>query len=290
MTAFIAYTTSGLANGAIYALVALGAVLIFKGSRVANFAHGEIGTVSAFVLYAIVPLAGLAYWLGALAALAGAAAIAVLVEWMIVRRVTSTLFVLVGTLGVSNLLTGINSVLWAGGEPYAEPPMFRVADVSVGGVTINGEYLLNMLVLLVASLLLFVVLDRTSLGLTIRASAEDPELAELAAVNVRIRVVLIWAAGGALAGLAALLLAPLSALSISLMLPLLFKGYSAGILGGLDSLPGAVVGGLLLGLLESYLGGYASSQIQDAMVYVVIIALLVIRPHGLFGRVRPERV
>lgn len=290
MTAFIAYTTSGLANGAIYALVALGAVLIFKGSRVANFAHGEIGTVSAFVLYAVVPLAGLAYWLGALAALAGAAAIAVLVEWMIVRRVTSTLFVLVGTLGVSNLLTGINSVLWASGEPYAEPPMFRVADVSVGGVTINGEYLLNMLVLLVASLLLFVVLDRTSLGLTIRASAEDPELAELAAVNVRIRVVLIWAAGGALAGLAALLLAPLSALSISLMLPLLFKGYSAGILGGLDSLPGAVVGGLLLGLLESYLGGYASSQIQDAMVYVVVIALLVIRPHGLFGRVRPERV
>lgn len=290
MTAFIAYTTSGLANGAIYALVALGAVLIFKGSRVANFAHGEIGTVSAFVLYAIVPLAGLAYWLGALVALAGAAAIAVLVEWMIVRRVTSTLFVLVGTLGVSNLLTGINSVLWAGGEPYAEPPMFQVADVSVGGVTINGEYLLNMLVLLVASLVLFAVLDRTSLGLTIRASAEDPELAELAAVNVRIRVVLIWAAGGALAGLAALLLAPLSALSISLMLPLLFKGYSAGILGGLDSLPGAVVGGLLLGLLESYLGGYASSQIQDAMVYVVVIALLVIRPNGLFGRVRPERV
>jgi branched-chain amino acid transport system permease protein len=290
MNAFIAYTISGLANGAIYALVALGAILIFKGSRVANFAHGEIGTVSAFLLYALVPIAGLAYWLGAVVALVGAALIAVLIERTIVRKVTSTLFVLVGTLGVSNLLTGLNSLLWADGEPYELPPLATPPDVRVGGVGVSGEYVLNLAVLLAVVLVLYLVVERTPLGLTIRASAEDAELAELAGVNVRLRVVAIWACGGALAGLAALLLAPLGALTISLMLPLLFKGYSAGIIGGLESLPGGVVGGLVLGLLESYLGGYVSSEAQDALVYVVVIAVLVIRPAGLFGRTRLERV
>lgn len=275
---------SGLANGAVYALIAMAASLAFKASRVANLGVGEMGTFSAFALYWVAVKLGLPYWVGFIAALVCGALLSVLTEQVIVKRVQIGTLVLVGTLGVSDILTGTNTLLWAGHEPYQEPSLPAPHSPVVGGVTITGSYLTIFAVLLGVGAVLYVVLERTTFGITLRAAAESRDAAELIGINVRARVVTMWALSGALVALAAILIAPLSALSVTLMTALLFKGYAAGILGGLDSLSGAMAGGLGLGLLEALISAEVSSTSQDAVLFAIVILLLGIRPQGLLAR------
>ncbi|HEY1570447.1 MAG TPA: branched-chain amino acid ABC transporter permease [Pseudonocardiaceae bacterium] len=285
MHAFVGYLVSGLANGSVYGLLAMAAILVFKASRTANFAIGETGTFSAFALYAaVVTVTRLPYWVGLLVALVAGAAVALATEAIITRNVRSALLVLIGTLGISDVITGINTVLWSKGEPYQEPSFPQLPDVSLGGVGISGQYLSIFAAVVVICLLLYFLLEHTGFGLNVRAAAEDRDLAALAGVNVRRCVMVMWAAGGALAAVAAVLVAPLSALNVGLMTPLLFNGYAAGILGGLDRLPGGLVGGLGLGVASSLIGGYISSTAEDAILFAVLIVLLSVRPNGLLGR------
>ena len=284
MRALVGYLVSGLANGSVYGLLAMAAILIFKASRTANFAIGETGTFSAFALYAAVLLARLPYWLGLVVAMVAGAVVALGTESIITRNVRTSLLMLVGTLGISDVLTGINTVLWSKGEPYQEPPFPQLPQVSLGGVGISGEYLSIFAAVVVICLVLYLLLEHTGFGLNVRASAESPDLARLAGINVRRCVTVMWAGAGALAAVAAVLVAPLSALNVSLMTPLLFNGYAAGILGGLDRLPGGLVGGLALGVAGSLIGGYVSNTAQDAILFAVLIVLLSVRPNGLLGR------
>jgi branched-chain amino acid transport system permease protein len=284
MSTVLGYVVSGLANGAVYALIAMAASLAFKASRVANLAVGETGTFSAFALYWVAVKLGLPYWVGFIAALACGALLSVLTQELIVKRVEIGTLVLVGTLGISDILTGTNTLLWAGHEPYQEPSLPAPHSPVVGGVTIPGSYLTIFVVLIVIGALLYVLLERTTFGISLRAAAESHDTAALTGINVRARVLTMWALSGALVALAAMLIAPLSALSVTLMTALLFKGYSAGILGGLDSLSGALAGGLGLGLAEALISAEVSSTSQDAVLFALVILLLAIRPQGLLAR------
>jgi branched-chain amino acid transport system permease protein len=284
VSSFVGYLVAGIANGSIYALIAISASLVFKASRVANLAIGETGTFSAFVMYAVVVQAGLSYAVGVVAALVVGAALSVAVESIVVRYAAGATLVIVGTLGVSDVLSGADTVKWAGHEPYQAPAPPHPATFHVSGVPVPGQYTVIVLVLAVLGAALYLLLERTAFGTTLRACAEDRDLAAMAGVRVRLRVVLMWALSGAIVVVAALLVAPLSALSVSLMSALLFKGYAAAILGGMDNLVGAATGGIVLGIGEALIGGFISSTSQDAILFAVVVVLLAARPNGLLAR------
>lgn len=284
MSSFLGYLIAGLANGSIYALIAISASLVFKASRVANLGVGETGTFAAFVMYAVVVKAGAPYWIGVIAGIACAAGLSIGTENLIAKRVRTGTLVIVGTLGVSDLLSGADTVLWSKHEPYQSPGPPSFPDSRLSGVTLSGQYVTIMLVLVILCLALYLLLERTAFGTTLRACAENRQLAALAGIRVRLCIITMWALSGGIVAVAAMLVAPLNALSVTLMTALLFKGYAAAILGGMDNLVGAAVGGVLLGVVESYIGGWISSTSQDALVFGLVIILLAVRPNGLLAR------
>ncbi len=276
---------SGLAAGSLYALTALGLVLIFKNTDVVNFAQGDFGMIAAFVALMAISQFKVPFVLATLVAIVTTAILAVVVDRLTIRPMknASMLSLMIATLGVYMILHGVAGAIW-GRDTKAFPSPLPSDPVSVNGVVIGQGHLWILAFGFIISAVLFVFFRYTTAGLAMRATAEDRMAARLMGVNVSRIFALTWGVSGALAAVAGILLAPLVYLSPNMMSDVLVKAYAAAVLGGFGSLPGAIVGGLFIGVAENLAGEFISTELRTTFAFVLIVVVLAVRPTGVFGR------
>jgi branched-chain amino acid transport system permease protein len=275
---------SGLATGSLYALTAIGIVLIFRNTRTINLAQGDFSMIGAFVALVFLERLGTGLVPATLLTVLAIAALAVLVERLIMRPIEQAdwLTLFTATLGVFYILHGVAGWLW-GRDTKSFPALFPSAPVSIAGTLISQAHLFNMLVAALVGGLLYLFFRFTRPGIAMRAITEDPVAAQLMGIPVRFIVLLTWMVGGVLAAISGVLLAPLVYVSTQMMDTVLVKGYVGAVFGGLYSLPGAVVGSLIIGVAENLAGGYLGAQYKVTVAFVLIVLVLAFRPRGLFG-------
>ncbi|HLN60810.1 MAG TPA: branched-chain amino acid ABC transporter permease [Symbiobacteriaceae bacterium] len=281
---------SGLATGSLYALAALGLVLIFKTSDVVNFAQGEMAMFGTFVAFTLLTTAGLPYWGAFLLALVFAAIFGAAIERVVLRPLAKAplISVLIATMGLMQIINGVAGWIW-GYEMQPFPEAVNGAPINVAGIVFTLPNLLNIGVALVVMLLFFVLFKYSMIGVAMRAVAENSTAAKLMGVPTNRVLALTWGLGGVLAATAGILIAPVTNLDINMMASMQIKAFTAAVLGGFTSLPGAVVGGLLLGVLENLVGQW-NSQLQTPFAFGLIVLVLIVRPAGLLGTIQKKKV
>jgi branched-chain amino acid transport system permease protein len=292
MTKFIDLTLSGISTGAVYAAVALALVLIWRATRIVNFAQGAMLMISTFIASALINSTG-SYWLGFFAALAFGLVFGAVVERVLIRPVESAppLNAVILTLGLYTVLIAVAGMIW-GNTPRSFPAAFSLQGYKVGGTrllfTPNDTF--TVLVVIAVALGLGALFRLTPLGLQMRASAFAPEIARLLGVRVARMLTVGWALAAVAGALAGVLVAPSVFLGPNSFDPILISGFVAAVLGGLDSPPGAVIGGLVLGVALSYVSGYEGSALVPLAALVILVAVLMLRPGGLFPASAERRV
>jgi branched-chain amino acid transport system permease protein len=290
---FAEQVTSGLADGAVYASLALALVLIYRTTRVINFAQGEMATFTTFIAWSLMNH-GFSFWeafpLVLLIAFVGGAAI----ERVIVRPVesSSVLTIVIVTLGLALLLNGLMKAIW-GDFPRPFTGGFSNHTFTLAGAHISIQYVGMIGVLVAVAALLALFFRFTKLGLALRAAALNPHSSRLAGVRVGWMLGLGWGLAAAVGAIAGMLIAPVQLLDPDMMQTVLLYAFAAAILGGLDSVVGSIVGGLLLGLAIDLIGRYVhyvGHVLQLPVALALILVLLLLRPSGLFGRVAARRV
>ncbi|MCJ2012470.1 branched-chain amino acid ABC transporter permease [Methylobacterium sp. J-076] len=273
----------GILLGGLYALMAGGLNLIFGVMRVINFAHGEFLAIGALVTVSLVAGAQMPYWAALLIVPAGAALAGLVLQKVVIRRLVDAPLImsLLATYAVSTVLVNVAILIWGGG--YRGLPGILAGSVRVAGVDVSQSRLVAFAVAVGTSLGVWIFLRATRTGRAIRSVAQAPELAIISGISVeRVRNI-TFALGSAMAGLAGVLMAPTFASDAQLGSRFLIKAFAVIIVGGMGSYPGAIAAAMLLGILEVF-GGYAIGQvIGSAMLYLVMLAVLLIRPRGLFG-------
>ena len=290
MDTFIQLTVSGLSNGAILALAALGFVLIYKASGVINFAQGQFLLIGAYVLWAAIVEFGLHWIVGVMIAIALAVALGITVERLILRPLVGQpiISVIMVTIGLAQVLGALVQIIW-GTTPRPFPDFIPSGSVELLGAQVGESRLWAVGLAAVALIAFAVFFRRTRDGVAMRAVADDQQAALVMGISVRRTFALAWALAGVSAVVGGMLVANLVGVSgaVSGFGLLVFPVV---ILGGLDSVPGAVVGGAIIGLLTSYTGGYVGGGLQTVIPYIALVLILLVRPYGLFGQVRIERV
>jgi len=293
MARFLQYVLAGLSAGSLYALVALGLVLIYRSTRVLNFAHADMATVGTFIAFSMIT-SGMPFWTAlALAILAGAAIAVVFYFGALVpaqRKGASPLGQVILTLGLALILQGLTVYQW-GAEPDRFPfPLSDTKVWKVGPIFVSELLLGTLAAAAAASLLLYLITQKTRLGLAMRATSENLQAAQTLGIPTRGVLAFAWGVAAALAVVAGVFLAPVLLLDPFFMLDAMFKGLAAAVLGGLNSLPGAVLGGLILGVAESLGGAYVSLEFKTSLAFILIVVVLLARPEGLLGKEFQERV
>lgn len=287
---------SGLAVGGVYALVALGFALIFGVLRVAQFAHGEVYMLVAFLVLTALPalqLGGLGQFTLVLAlALALGAGLGLVIERVVFRPLLAAphIAAIISAIGLSIALQYLAAFVW-GAELHPFALGWSPGNLSLGPAVIPAFKVIIFVTALALLAALQLVLRRTQLGRAIRATASDAETARLMGINTTHIITTAFAVGSALAGAAGVLVAALYGVVYSSMgIAALVKGYTATVIGGVGNLIGAVISGLLLGVFEVLLDSYVSPKWSDAIIFALLIGVLVFRPQGLLGRAIPERL
>jgi len=292
VTKFIDLTLNGISTGAIYAAVALALVLIWRSTRIVNFAQGAMLMFTTFIASGVIDGGG-SYVLAFAVALASGFVLGAVVERVLVRPVENApqLNAVILTLGLYTLLVAVAGMIW-GNTPRSFPAAFSLRGYRVGGTTLlftpNDTF--TVLVVLAVAALLALLFRRTTLGLRMRAAAFAPEVARLLGVRVGRMLTLGWALAAVTGALAGVLVAPSVFVGPNNFDPILISGFVAAVIGGLDSPPGAVIGGLVLGLALSYVSGYEGSALVPLAALVILMIVLMIRPTGLFAATRERRV
>jgi len=280
---------SGLSSGAVYALAALGFILIFNATGAINFAHGELVMLGGYLGVLATGTLGLPPGLALVIVIAVMMAVGVVFYAVGFQPLRGKPFVAVF---ISTIAIGIilrqGALLIAGPNPYQAAPL-RAGTVHVGPTQVSWQSLLVMGVTLLLVVCQALLLNRTSIGQRLRAAAQDPVASTLLGVNVRRMHLITFALAASLAGAGGVLLGPLLYVSPYIGTSLILYVYVAVVIGGFGSLPGAVVGGLLLGILQQFIAAYLSSSFRDAAIFGLLIALLAVRPQGLFGEAVAER-
>lgn len=281
---FIQFVISGLGFGGIYALAALGLVLIFKTSGVINFAFGAMATVTTLILWSLFAHAGLSFALAWVLAMVLAMLLGGTTNGLLMRRLERSPVItqIVLTLGLLILIEGLAGVLWGYGPKTLPQPMSD-QPVSLGSflITPNDLFIIGLTVAL--GIVLAVVFQYTRIGLAMRAVAADREVAALMGVRTRLYVTAAWAAGTALSGVAAILVTPTLGLEPTMMDQVAVFAFAAAIVGGFGSLLGAVLGGFLIGVASNLIAAYVSTNLQLTLIFAVIVLVLYLRPEGLMG-------
>jgi branched-chain amino acid transport system permease protein len=282
---------SGLANGALYALVALGLVLIYKATRVVNFAHGEAYMLGGFCAYGLHVVLGVPYAAALVLGMAACAVVGVVVESVAYRPLIDApeTSLVLATVGMSFALKGVIGIAW-GKDWMVFPPLLGTRAVTWWGIALSPQHLIVAGVGLGLMAVLALFFRLTRLGRIMRGVAENRRAASLVGIQVTRVYALIWAVGSAVGAAAGILVAPLTLLYPDMGGPMLVKAFAAAVLGGFGSLPGAVVGGLIMGVIENIAGFYVHSSVVEVSALAVIFVVLVCRPDGLFGAVAPDRV
>lgn len=295
MTEFIQLVLAGTANGCIYGLLALALVLIYRSTHIINFGQGEMAMFSTYICWSFLN-AGMGYWLAVPLTLILAFAAGLLVQRILIRPVQNApeLTIVIVTLGLYLFFNSLALWVYSGvPKPFPLPTGVRQASWEVGSVFIVPYHLFIFAVLLVLVLALYVLFQRTKLGLGLRAAAAQPVSSQLVGINVNWMLALGWGIAAAAGALAGMLSAPIVQLEPNFMATVLIFSFASATLGGFDSPPGAVVGGIALGNIVALGGRYIEfigTQLDIVLALVVIVAVLLVRPAGLFGRQVVQRV
>lgn len=284
MEQFLQLLVSGIATGSIYGLIALGFVLIFKATDVFNFAHGDFMMVAAFVLASLTVSWGLPFYVAVPLVLITAAILGLLTQALVVRPMLGQplLAVVMVTLGLSLIIRSVVTILWGPIERSIESPLPQ-GVVVVAGAVISQLDLIVIVVTMVTLGLFALFFRRSSLGLEMRATAENFEAAVLSGVNANRVFQVALVLGTVIAAIGGIMLANVSLVSIGMGETALLAALPAIVLGGFTSLPGAIVGGLIVGVLQKLAAGYVGSGTENVVVYTVLLLMLMVRPYGLFG-------
>jgi branched-chain amino acid transport system permease protein len=292
VTRFIDLTLNGVSTGAVYAAVALALVLIWRATRIVNFAQGAMLMITTSIAASVISSSG-SYALGFAVALGCGLVLGALVELLLIRRVESAppLNAVIVALGLLVVLEAVAGMIW-GNTPRSFPAAFSIGGYKVGGTRLlfapNDTF--TVLVVIGVALALALLFRRTPLGLKMRAAAFHPEIARLLGVRVGRMFTLGWALASLVGSLAGVLVAPSVFVGPTNFDPILIFGFTAAVLGGLDSPLGAVVGGVVLGLALSYVSGYEGDAMVTLAALVILVVVLVVRPTGLFSIARERRV
>lgn len=280
---FLQLTLNGLAVGCIYGLVALGFVLIYKATELVNFAQGDLLMLGAFVAYMAVVWWGLDYWLSFLIAVLAVAAFGALLDRFLLRRVIGQpqFAVVMLTIGLGAMFRTFASVTW-GSEIYTLPTPFG-GVTQIGGVTLSHQYLSIIIGTLILCSALYGFFTHTRLGVAMQATSQNQLAAYYMGIPVKLIFSLIWAISAGVATVAGVLLAPVTLIDINMGLAVALKAFAAAVLGGFGSIPGALAGGIVIGLIELYAGATLPSGFKDTAPYIVLLLMLVVRPQGMFG-------
>jgi len=290
MIEFLEYSLLGLLSGGVMALIALSFVLVYKGTGAVNFAVGEIMMVGAYLYYAAASTFGLPPLLAFVVSLGAIALLALVVERAVLRPLSGqpTVSVMMATIGMARIMHGGVEAIW-GGDTYAPPPLLPRSPVFLGEILIPGTVLGNFAVsaLLIIGFLLFFRYSKT--GVALRATASDPVTAATLGINIHFASRLTWMLAGGVGTVAGVLISNSAGLSPALAAAAL-SVFAAIILGGMDSVLGAIVASLMIGLVESLAAGYLGGKARDIVPYLVVLLILVIRPYGIFGTRTIERL
>jgi branched-chain amino acid transport system permease protein len=276
---------SGVAQGVLYALVALSMTMLYRATTVVNFGHGDLVMGGAFAVYVFVVYARLPYLAGALIALALLFCVGLAIHQGLMRRIMTGphLAIAMMALAIGYALRGGARMLW-GREVLPFPRIFPDRAWTIGDVVVTSDNLIVSGTVLGLMAVLVVLFNVTRLGRLLQAVFQSQRGAALIGLNVNAVHAIVWGAAAGLAALGGVLLAPITLLYPDMGVWVLVRGFAAMTLGGFGSLPGAVLGGLILGVMELVLGAYVSTAFIDISAYVIVIAVLLLRPDGLFGR------
>ena len=281
---------SGLAVGAVYSLVALGFVLIIRATNVVNFAQGDFAMIGAFAMVTMLTALKLPYWLAFALALAVMTVFGVIFNYAVYYplRNRSFLPVIISTLGASIFMQ--NAVLGIfGPQPRPLEKVFKTPGFEVAGVFLDSQYLVILAVTLIAVAFQYFFFEHTLLGKKLQATSQDKDMARLVGIPVAWMIALTFIYSATLGGLAGILIGPVLFVSIGMGSIIALKAFSATVIGGFGDVTGAIVGGLLLGVVESFGAAYVSVPYKDAFAFLLLLVFLLIRPQGIFGEKISEK-
>ncbi len=281
---------NGVAVGCIYGLVALGFVLIYKATELVNFAQGDLLMLGAFTCYMLVVWYGVPYWLAFALAVAMVAAFGAVLDATVLRRVIGQpQFALVMlTIGLASMFRSFASITW-GSEIYTLPTPFSAKATRIGGVSVSHEYVSIIVGTVLLCGVLYAFFTFTRAGVAMQAASQNQLAAYYMGIPVKRMFSLIWAISAGVAAIAGVLLAPVSLIDINLGF-IGLKAFAAAVLGGFGSIPGALVGGVTIGLIELFSGVYLPQGFKDVAAYVALLVVLAVRPQGMFGTVGRKKV
>ncbi|MFC4024036.1 branched-chain amino acid ABC transporter permease [Oceanobacillus longus] len=275
---------SGLIFGCIYALVALGLVLIYKTTAVVNFAQGEMAMFTTFISYVLLTSYGISYIPAIILSLVFAVLFGLAVYLGLMKRVQNAphLNQVVLTLGLFMVVNGVAGLIW-GYQQKPYPTAIEGRPFQIGNVFISANEIFIVILTVILMLVFFLVFRYTKIGLAMRAASQDPMASELMGIKVTTVFMGTWILGTVLGGVAGIMTAPLTFLSPNMMSEVLMLAFAGAVLGGFVSLPGAVFGGFLVGVFENLISYYISPEMKIVFVFLLIIVVLYARPQGLFG-------
>ena len=294
MTLFLSYLVNGISLGSVYAIIALGYTMVYGIAKMLNFAHGDVIMVGAYISFCVTQYMGLPALVSVVAAMAVCTLLGIVIERLAYKplRQATSLAVLITAIGVSYFLQNMALLIW-GSNPksFASVVNFGSLRLFDGRLVITSEVLTTVLANIVIMIALTLFTGKTKIGKAMRAVSEDKGAAELMGINVNATISMTFAIGSALAAIAGVLLCS----SYPTLMPTTgsmpgIKAFTAAVFGGIGSIPGAMIGGILLGIIEILGKAYVSTELGDAFVFAVLIVVLLVKPSGLLGKTVHEKV
>ena len=288
------YLINGISIGSVYAIIALGYTMVYGIAKMLNFAHGDIIMVGAYISFCVTSYLGLPAWVSVVAAVAVCTVLGIVIEGLAYKplRGTPSLAVLITAIGVSYFLQNAAQLIWSSGpKNFTSVVTMKPISLAGGKIVITGEVLLTVAACILVMVGLTLFTSKTRTGKAMRAVSEDRDAAQLMGINVNQTISTTFAIGSALAAVAGVLLCS----TVPTLQPTTgsmpgIRAFTAAVFGGIGSIPGAMLGGILLGIIETFSKAYLSTQFSDAIVFSVLIVILLVKPAGLLGKQIQEKV
>lgn len=290
MNLYLSAGVSGIALGLAYGLIGFAIVMLYRATAVANFAQGTLGMLGAFVAFLATDNLGYPLYVSLLASLVASALFGVVIFFVVIRprEEAGNLNIIIRTLGLSMLVLAIAEMQWGAGAPYRFPSVVEGNGITVAGVTIPSQALTTAFVSLAIAAVMWVVFNLTPIGLSLRAQAEQPDTARLLGLRSSRLSAVTWAMSCVLGTVVAILLAPSAFLLPAMMEPYLMFTFTGIVLGGLTSMPGALIGCVIVGFISNIATVAVSPEIGVVVIFLLLLLSMLLRPQGLFGK--PESV
>ena len=288
------YLINGISIGSVYAIIALGYTMVYGIAKMLNFAHGDVIMVGAYISFCVTSYLGLPAWVSVIAAVVVCTLLGITIEGLAYKplRGTPSLAVLITAIGVSYFLQNAAQLIWSSSpKNFTSVVTMKPISLAGGKIVITGEVLLTVAVCILVMVGLTLFTGKTRTGKAMRAVSEDRDAAQLMGINVNQTISTTFAIGSALAAVAGVLLCS----TVPTLQPTTgsmpgIRAFTAAVFGGIGSIPGAMLGGILLGIIETFSKAYLSTQFSDAIVFSVLIIILLVKPAGLLGKQIQEKV